>query len=154
MKNVSLFVSVLLLSGSISFAQSTTTPAVEAAVSSTALLPSTKPLSDSMRQVVHKVFKRGRLYSTVGAVAGATVFGSSLGYIIGGHSDWTTGVDLTMGATAASFSVANMIQFNRRHEREVIAALERGEPLSEFVRNWVPLLSKRDKKMLLSNKDN
>jgi len=98
-----------------------------------------------MRQVVHKVFKRGRLYSTVGAVAGVTVFGSSLGYIIGGRSDWTTGLDLSMGAGAASFGIANMIQFNRRHERELIAALERGEPLPESMAYWVALLGKRSK---------
>jgi len=150
MKKANLFVLVLLMAGSAGFAQPTTATAPTLAVSSTTVLASTKPVSDSMRQMVHKIFKRGRLYSTLGAFAGATVFGSSLGYIIGGHSDWTTGVDLSMGASAASFSVANMIQFNRRHERKVIAALERGEPLPESMAYWVSLLGKRDMKRVLS----
>ena len=144
MKNSILLVLMLFVT-SICFAQSTNSTVPGSEINTSIVQASTKPLSDSMRQVMHKIFKRGRLFSTVGAVAGATMFGSSLGYIIGGRSDWTTGVNLTLGASTTSYGVTNMIQFNRRHERAVIAALERGEPLPESMVQWVAFLGQRSK---------
>jgi hypothetical protein len=74
-------------------------------------------------------------------VAGAT------SYIARDDDDWSTGVELVLGANALAMGTISMVRFSRRRERELMAALEKGQPLPPYVTYWMPLIPpKRSKK--------
>ena len=146
MKVLFLIVSLSLSIVTAGFAQGTvpaTVPQAGAPVPGNALEMSTaSPLSDSTRQVIHKLFKRGRLYGTIGAISGGLLLGSGTGYAIGGETFRNTGYPIIAGATALVVGTMGMVQFSRRREREVLAALERGQPLPAYAVRWLPLARK------------
>ena len=119
---------LLLGAGSTSFAQ-TATPA--------------RPLSDSTRQAVHKLFKWGRIYGLISTVSGGLVLGSSTGYAIGGDTNWKNIGSIAMGGTAVALGTTSLVRFSRRRERAVLAALERGETLPPYVMLMSPFLPKK-----------
>ncbi|TGD83258.1 hypothetical protein [Hymenobacter wooponensis] len=102
------------------------------------------PLPDSVRQAVHKLFKWGRLYSTVGAVSGGVMVASATTYIANRKDDWGTGVDLCLGTNAMVFGTMGMVRFSCKRERQVLADLEQGQPLPPDVALWFPFVT-RDK---------
>ncbi|MCC3151590.1 hypothetical protein Q3A66_02045 [Hymenobacter sp. BT770] len=148
MRIITLLVLLLLAAGNASFAQvalpaaaeqvgqpsPTDSPRVRAAT--------TASLSDSMRQTIHKLFKRGRLFGTISAVSGGVLLGSGTGYALSGESFRNTGFSIIGGVSALVIGTMNMVQFSRRREREVIAALERGQPLPRYAVRWMPLVGK------------
>lgn len=130
---------LLLGTTSTSFAQT----AAPAPVATTALAAPARPLSDSTRQAVHKLFKWGRLYGLISTVSGGLVLGSSTGYAIGGDTNWKNLGSIAMGGTALALGTTSLVRFSRRREREVLAALERGETLPPYVMLMSPFLPKK-----------
>ncbi|AHJ96162.1 hypothetical protein [Hymenobacter swuensis] len=102
-----------------------------------------RPLSDSTRQAVHKLFKWGRLYGLISTVSGGLVLGSSTGYAIGGDTNWKNLGSIAMGGTALALGTTSLVRFSRRRERAVLAALERGETLPPYVMLMSPFLPKK-----------
>jgi hypothetical protein len=146
MKALFLVASLMLSFVNAGFAQEAvppTVPQANAPANANALGTSNaSPLSDSTRQAVHKLFKRGRLYGAIGAISGGLVFGSGTGYAIGGEAFRNTGFSLVAGATSLVVGAMGMVQFSRRREREVLAAMERGQPLPAYAVRWLPLIGK------------
>ena len=139
MKNSALSVLLLYAGTTTGFAQVTTSapqiPGMTPAVY--------RPVSDSTRQAVHKLFKWGRLYGLISTVSGGLVLGSSTGYAIGGDTNWKNLGSLAMGGTALTLGTSSLVRFSRRREREVLAALERGEALPSYVMLMSPFLPKK-----------
>jgi len=131
---------LLLGAGSTSFAQDAAPTTVSPAAAATA---PARPLSDSTRQAVHKLFKWGRLYGVISTVSGGLVLGSSTGYAIGGDTNWKNLGSIAMGGTALALGTTSLVRFSRRREREVLAALERGETLPPYVMLMSPFLPKK-----------
>lgn len=133
-------ISLVLLLGATStgFAQTTAPVAPNAAVATLA-----RPLSDSTRQAVHKLFKWGRIYGLISTVSGGLVLGSSTGYAIGGDTNWKNLGSIAMGGTALALGTTSLVRFSRRHERAVMVALERGETLPPYVLLMSPFLPKK-----------
>lgn len=100
----------------------------------------TAPLPDSMRRAVHKLFKWGRLYGTIGALSGGIMVAGAITYVARRDDDWTTGVQLALGANALTFGTISMVRFSRKRERQLLASLEQGEPLPPDVAAWLPLV--------------
>jgi hypothetical protein len=108
-------------------------------------------LPDSVRQAVHQLYKRGRLFSTVGGLSGVLVASSSVVYLAKGSSVWQPGVDLLLGGGAIGVGVAGRARYSRRQERKALAALEQGYSLPPYVAELVPLLPKRNRQIVLSS---
>ncbi|MBC8082032.1 MAG: hypothetical protein H7Z21_02370, partial [Hymenobacter sp.] len=121
MKGLFVIISLSLSLANAGFAQGTmpvAVPQTSATTPGNALgVSAASTLSDSTRQAVHKLFKRGRLYGTISAVSGGLGFGSGIGYAIGGESFRNTGFSLIGGATALVMGTMGMVQFSRRRER-------------------------------------
>jgi hypothetical protein len=142
MKKLLLLVTLVVAVATTGFAQKITPPTGGYLVDSLHTTSVTTPLPDSIRQTVHKLFKWGRLYGTVGAVSGGVMVASATTYIANRKDDWSTGVDLCLGANALTFGTISMVRFSRKRERQVLADLEQGQPLPPDVAAWVPLVTK------------
>lgn len=105
-----------------------------------------RPVPDSVRQALHRLFKRGRLFSTISAISGGLIVGGATSYIIRKDDDWRTGVDLALGANAVIMGVSGMVNFSHRRERQLLATLEQGQPLPPYYTYWMPLLTPKSKK--------
>ncbi|GAB3229330.1 hypothetical protein GCM10027346_14700 [Hymenobacter seoulensis] len=146
MKKLILLFTLVVALGGASFAQTTVPVTGWYPVDSPGATAVRAPLLDSVRQVVHKLFKWGRLYSTVGAVSGGVMVASAISYIARRDDNWTTGVDLVLGANALAFGTVSMVRFSRKRERKVIADLEQGQPLPPDVAAWVHLVRNNRRK--------
>lgn len=145
MKKLFLIGGILLATSSASFAQQTEPPI--ATEPPTASAATTRPVvSDSLRQVVHRLFKWSRLYGTIGAVSGGLVVAGAISYRARDDDDWSTGVNLALGANALAMGSISMVRFSRRHERELLKALEQGHPMPPYVTYWAPLIPAKSKK--------
>lgn len=142
MKTIVLAALLLLGAVTVSFAQDSVSVSTGR---NTSYLATTRPVSDSMRQVVHKLFKWGRLYGLVSTVSGGLVLGSSAGYAIGGDGNWKNVGGILLGGTAVALGTTSLVRFSRRHEREVLAGLERGETVPSYVLLMSPFLRKSKK---------
>ena len=142
MKKLLLLIALVLALVSTGFAQKTAPAAGGYLVDSLHATTVTTPLPDSIRHVIHKLFKWGRLYGTVGAVSGGIMVASATTYIANRKDDWGTGVDLCLGTNAVVFGTISMIRFSRKRERQVLADLEQGQPLPPDVAAWLPFMSK------------
>ena len=123
----------------------------QAAASSIAPLPEARRLPDSVRQAVHQLYKRGRLFSTAGGLSGALVASSGVVYLAKGNAVWQPGIDLLIGGGAVGAGVAGRARYSRRQERKALAALEQGYSLPPYVAELVPLLPKRNRQIVLSS---
>ena len=101
-----------------------------------------QPVSDSLRHAIHKLFKMGRLISIAGGASGGLLVGSTVSYAVRGDTDWSTGLDLFFGANSLALGIHGMVQFSRKRERQVLADLERGKPLPEYVSTWLPMVTR------------
>ena len=146
MRKIFVLLGLLLAMSSGGYAQQTVPPPVVELPSDSPVQIATQPVPDSVRQAIHKLFKRGRFYGTVSAISGGLIVGGSTSYIIRDEDDWRTGVDLVLGANALIMGVSGMVHFSRRRERELVAALEKGQPLPPYYTYWMPLLSPKNKK--------
>lgn len=147
MKKLFLIVWVLLAASNASFSQQTAPPvATETPVPSPVMAAATQPVSDSLRQAVHRLFKWSRLYGTIGAVSGGLMVAGAISYISRNDDDWSTGVNLALGANALLIGSSGMVRFSRRRERELMKALEKGQPLPPYVTCWAPLIPAKGKK--------
>lgn len=108
-------------------------------------------LPDSVRQAVHQLYKRGRLFSTVGGLSGAVVASSGIVYLANGAAAWQPSIDLLLGGGAIGAGVAGRVRYSRHQERKAISALEQGYPLPPYVAELVPLLPKRNRQIVLSS---
>lgn len=113
--------------------------------------PATRPLPDSVRQAVHQLYKRGRLFSTVGGLSGVLVASSGVVYLANGSSVWQPGIDLLLGGGAIGAGVVGRARYSRRQERKALSALEQGYSLPPYVAELVPLLPKRNRQIVLSS---
>ncbi|MGY2134161.1 hypothetical protein ACW9KT_18155 [Hymenobacter sp. HD11105] len=147
MKKLFLIVCVLLAASSASFSQQNM-PLIATEQSSAlpAMAATTQPISDSLRQAVHRLFKWSRLYGTIGAVSGGLMVAGAIGYIARDDDDWSTGVNLALGANALTMGSISMVRFSRRRERELMKALEQGQPMPPYVTYWMPLIPSKSKK--------
>ncbi|UOR06950.1 hypothetical protein MUN82_07565 [Hymenobacter aerilatus] len=125
---------LLTLSGS-SLAQATTATSQSASIVDQQALPI--PIADSTQQAVHKIFKWGRRLSWAAAVSGGLVTYSGISYTARGDGGWRTGIDMVTGGYAAFIGVQGIVRFNRRHERQVLAALAQGQPVPPYVAQWL-----------------
>ncbi|RSK47366.1 hypothetical protein [Hymenobacter rigui] len=139
MKNAAISGLLLCAVATTGFAQ-VIAPAAQTPTSAPAVY---QPVSDSTRQAVHKLFKWGRLYGLISTVSGGLVLGSSSAYAIGGDMNWKNLGSMAMGGTALALGTTSLVRFSRRHEREVLAALERGETLPPYVMLMSPFLPKK-----------
>jgi hypothetical protein len=114
-------------------------------------LPQAKRLPDSVRQAVHQLYKRGRLFSTVGGLSGAVVASSGVVYLAKGTPVWQPGIDLLLGGGAVWAGVVGRAHYSRHQERKALSALEQGYPLPPYVAELVPLLPKRNRQIVLSS---
>lgn len=144
MKKLFLIVWVVLAASSAGFSQQAESPVA----TEPAIVAPARPVPDSVRQVLHKLFKRGRLFSTISAISGGMIVGGATSYIIRKDDDWRTGVDLALGANAMIMGVYGMVNFSRRRERELLATLEQGQPIPPYVTYWMPLLTPKSKKKI------
>jgi hypothetical protein len=147
-----LFVSVLLVlttcAECVAQQVQDSTPTLSAALTDTVVA---KPVADSVRQAVHQLFKRGRLFSTVGGVSGALVVSSGVTYAARGGLVWQPVTDILLGGTAVAGGVIGRARYSRRQERQALAALEQGYPLPPYVAELVPFLPKRNRQLVLSS---
>ncbi|SNR86446.1 MULTISPECIES: hypothetical protein [Hymenobacter] len=102
-------------------------------------------VSDSTRQVLHRLFKRGRLYGTIGAVAGGMVVAGATSYVARGEGNWQTGIDYVLGTSALASGLTIRVLFSRRNERKLLEDLAQGKPLPDYVVQWLPFAQKRKK---------
>jgi hypothetical protein len=152
MKKLFLIVCVLLVANLASYSQQTVPPiAIEQPAASPAMAAATRPLSDSLRQAVHRLFKRSRLYGTIGAASGSIMIASATNYIAKGDADWITGVNLALGFNALTLSTINMVRFNRQRERELLKALEQGQPMPLYVAYSMSLIPQKKKSKAAAN---
>jgi hypothetical protein len=100
---------------------------------------------------VHQLYKRGRLFSTVGGLSGALVASSGVVYLAKGSTVWQPGLDLLLGGGAAWIGVVGRARYSRRQERKALSALEQGYSLPPYVAELVPLLPKRNRQIVLSS---
>ena len=114
-------------------------------------LPQVKRLPDSVRQAVHQLYKRGRLFSTVGGLSGAVVASSGVVYLAKRTPAWQPGIDLLVGGGAIWAGVVGRARYSRHQERQALSALERGYSLPPYVAELVPLLPKRNRQIVLSS---
>jgi len=134
-KSFLLLVCLLLMLGGSSLAQSSTaTPQNAQLVEQLSLADSSV---DSTRQAVQKIFKWGRRLSWVAVVSGGLVTYSGISYTARGDGGWRTGIDIGTGSFATFIGVQGIIRFNRRHERQVLAALAQGQPMPRYVAQWL-----------------
>ena len=110
-----------------------------------------RPVTDSVRQAVHQLFKRGRLYSTVGGVSGALVLSSGVTYAVRDGLVWQPVADILLGGTAAAGGILGRARYSRRQERQALAALAQGYPLPPYVAELVPFLPKKNRQLVLSS---
>lgn len=108
-------------------------------------------LPDSVRQAVHQVFKRGRLYSTVGGLSGLLVASSGVTYAVRDGVGWSSGLDVVLGGSAVAASVMGRARYSRHQERKALSALAQGYPLPAYVAELVPLLPKKNRQVVLLN---
>jgi hypothetical protein len=108
-------------------------------------------LPDSVQQAVHQLYKRGRLFSTVGGLSGAAVTSSGVIYLAKGTAVWQPGIDLLIGGGAVWAGVVGRARYSRHRERQALSALEQGFPLPAYVAELVPLLPKRNRQIVLSS---
>jgi hypothetical protein len=113
--------------------------------------PVAKRIPDSVRQAVHQLYKRGRLFSTVGGVSGVVVASSGIVYLVKGAAVWQPGIDLLLGGGAVWAGVIGRTRYSRHQERKALSALEQGYPLPLYVAELVPLLPKRNRQIVLSS---
>jgi hypothetical protein len=113
--------------------------------------PTSRLLPDSVRQAVHQLFKRGRLYSTIGGVSGVLVATSGVTYAVRDGVGWSSGLDIVLGGSAVVASVLGKARYSRHQERKALSALEQGYPLPAYVAELVPLLPKKNRQMILSS---
>lgn len=113
--------------------------------------PTSRSLSDSARQAVHQLFKRGRLYSTIGGASGLLVAASGVTYAVRDGVGWSAGLDVVLGGSAVVASVLGKARYSRRQERKALSVLEQGYPLPAYVAELVPLLPKKNRQMVLSS---
>jgi hypothetical protein len=113
--------------------------------------PSPTSLPDSVRQAVHQLFKRGRLYSTIGGASGMLVTASGVTYTIRDGVGWSSSIDVVLGGSAVVASVLGKARYSRHQERKALSALEQGYPLPAYVAELVPLLPKKNRQLVLSN---
>ena len=113
--------------------------------------PMDKRIPDSVQQAVHQLYKRGRLFSTVGGVSGAVGASSGIVYLAKGAAVWQPGIDLLLGGGAVWAGVIGRARYSRHQERKALSALEQGYPLPPYVAELVPLLPKRNKQIMLSS---
>jgi hypothetical protein len=147
MKKLFLIVCVLLAASSTSFSQQAVPPiAKEQSTAAPVVEAAAHPVPDSVRQALHKLFKRGRLFSSLSAISGGVFVGGATSYIIRDEDDWRTGVDLALGANALIMGVSGMVHFSRRRERKLLETLEKGQPLPPYYTYWMPLLTPKSKK--------
>lgn len=146
MKKLFLIVWMLLTAGSASFAQQTAPPVATEQPTVSLAMAAPQPVSDSLRQAVHRLFKWSRLYGTIGAVSGGLMVAGAIGYIARDDDDWSTGVNLALGANALAMGSISMVRFSRRRERELMKALEQGQPLPPYVTYWMPLIPQKSRK--------
>ena len=144
MKILLLTVALSLLIANAGFAQSTTPVAAAQTMAGDSLYPrqavAPMPVPDSVQEMVHKLFKRARLYSTIGIVSSSLVTFSETRYAIEGRTDWLTGLNLYLGVTTLAAGIVNRVRFSHRRELRVLSALERGQPLPPYATQWAPLL--------------
>ncbi|SNC68425.1 hypothetical protein SAMN06265337_2308 [Hymenobacter gelipurpurascens] len=141
MKNTLVALGLFAASISTGFAQQTTPVITPTTTIAPVAVP--RPLPDSLRQQVHKLFKWGRLASTVGAVSGGLLIGGATSYAVRGDADWSTGINASVGTSAAVMGAMGLVRFSRKRERQLMAQLENGQPLPEDVAAWLPLLTQR-----------
>ncbi|WP_310396519.1 hypothetical protein [Hymenobacter sp.] len=141
MKTFALFLSLLLAAGHAGFAQASTSPAGGQSADA-ARFVARPPLSDSTQQLVHKLFKRARLFGVISAVSGGVLLSSGVMYDRRGESFRDTGFSLVGGGAGLTIGILNLGQFSRRRERAVLAALERGQPLPAYAVRWLPLIGR------------
>ncbi|TVT40644.1 hypothetical protein FNT36_14340 [Hymenobacter setariae] len=144
MKLVAFSLLTLLTCAECAAAQEISSPASPDAVSASSL-------PDSVRQAVHQLFKRGRLYSTIGGLSGLLVASSGVTYVVRDGVGWSSGIDIVLGGSAVAASAMGKARYSRRQERKVLSALEQGYPLPTYVAELVPLLPKRNRQMILSS---
>ena len=135
MKALVLYFFLLIGAGAVCHAQPT--PAAINPVAATAA----PALPDSVRQLVHKLFKRARLFGVLGTVSGGIAASSSTVYAANGDRHWTTIHGLFSGTFVLVTGTIDQIRFSHRRERQVLAALERGQPMPRYVTRSMPLLS-------------
>ena len=82
--------------------------------------PEARRLPDSVRQAVHQLYKRGRLFSTVGGLSGALVASSGVVYLAKGSTVWQPGLDLLLGGGAAWIGVVGRARYSRHQERKAL----------------------------------
>lgn len=125
-----------------------------AAANLSATLPDTvvakRPVTDSVRQAVHQLFKRGRLFSTVGGVSGALVVGSGVTYAVRDGLVWQPIADVLLGGTAVAGGLVGRARYSRHQEKQALAALEQGYALPPYVAELVPLLPKKNRQLVLA----
>ncbi|RZK29811.1 MAG: hypothetical protein EOO63_08245 [Hymenobacter sp.] len=109
-----------------------------------------RPVTDSVRQAVHQLFKRGRLFSAVGGVSGALVVGSGVTYAVRDGLVWQPITDVLLGGTAVAGGLIGRARYSRRQEKQALAALEQGYGLPPYVAELVPLLPKKNRQLVLS----
>ena len=112
---------------------------------------SARPLPDSVRQAVHQLFKRGRLWSAVGGVSGGMVLGSGVTYAAKDGMTWQPLVDILLGGTALAGGLTGRAHYSRRREKQTLAALAQGYPLPPYVAEVALLLPKKNRQLILRN---
>lgn len=110
-----------------------------------------KPVPDSVRRAIHQLFKRGRLFSTIGGLSGALVVGSGVSYGVRTGQVWQAGADVLIGSGAVGAGIVGRLRYSRRQERQTLQALERGYRLPHYVTELVPLLPRRSQQVVLAN---
>ena len=113
--------------------------------------PASSALPDSVRQAVHQLFKRGRLYSVIGGASGVLVAGSGLTYAIRDGVGWSSGIDVVLGGSAVVASVLGKARYSCHQERKALSALAQGYSLPAYVAELVPLLPKKNRQLILSS---
>ncbi|RZK29481.1 MAG: hypothetical protein EOO63_08985 [Hymenobacter sp.] len=108
-------------------------------------------LPDSVRQAVHQLFKRGRLYSSIGGLSGLLVASSGVTYAVRDGVGWSSGLDVVLGGSAVAASIMGKARYSRHQERKALSALEQGYPLPAYVAELVPLLAKKNRQVVLLN---
>jgi hypothetical protein len=141
MRKICVLLWLLMVISVAGFAQQTVPPPASSSVQMAA-----QPVPDSVRQVLHKLFKRGRLFGTISAISGGLMVGGAVSYIARDDDDWSTGVNLALGVNSLAMGTISMVRFSRRQERKLMAALEQGQPLPPYVANWMPLIPPKGKK--------
>lgn len=142
MRKVKLAILLVVTTVSVGFAQTTVPNSAGYIAGSLSQNSNSGLLSDSTRQLVHTLFKWGRLYGTIGAVGGGLMTAGSTSYLVRGDQDWSTATNLGLGASAMFFGAVAMVRFSHHREQRVLAALERGQPLPGYVAAWVPLVAR------------